>query len=98
MNRFLTTAFLASLVSATQAESQTTQRVTDADYDRAARFLAQNMAGLVVGGSVAPTWLPDGRFWYRNATLSGSEIVVIDPQGHKRDVCPAPASSCAGAS
>src|SRR5262245_3956816 len=39
------------------------QRVfTAADYDRGARFLAQNMTGLVVGGSAQANWLPDERF------------------------------------
>ena len=62
MNRFLTTAFFALFVGASHVESQTVPRVTDADYDRTASFLALNMTGLVVGGSVVPTWLPDGRF------------------------------------
>jgi dipeptidyl aminopeptidase/acylaminoacyl peptidase len=53
--------------------------VTAADYARAEKFLAPNLQGLVVGGSVAPTWLPDERFWFRNQTPTGSEIVVVDP-------------------
>src|SRR4029453_8130235 len=53
--------------------------VTAADYARAETFLAANVQGLVVGGSVTPNWLPDGRFWFRNQTLNGAEIVVVDP-------------------
>ena len=34
---------------------------------------------LVYGGSVRPTWLPDGRFWYRTTTASGSQFMVVDP-------------------
>jgi hypothetical protein len=55
MNRFLATAFFTLLVGASHVQSQTVRRVTDADYDRAARLLAQNMTGLVVGESVVPT-------------------------------------------
>jgi dipeptidyl-peptidase 4 len=85
---------VATLTVPTAAQST---RVTGADYDRAARFLAQNMNGLVVGGAVNPVWLGDGRFWYRNTTLTGSEIVVIDPRTRARQACPAQATECAGA-
>jgi len=68
--------FLAATLAAPTTAQST--RVTGADYDRAAKFLAQNMNGLVVGGAVNPVWLGDGRFWYRNTTLAGAEIVVID--------------------
>jgi hypothetical protein len=52
---------------------------TAADYEHARQFLAPGLTGLVVGGSVTPVWTPDGRFWYRNTTLAGVEIVVVDP-------------------
>jgi hypothetical protein len=52
--------FAAALGAPASAQST---RVTGADYDRAAKFLAQNMTGLVVGGVVNPTWLADGRLW-----------------------------------
>jgi dipeptidyl aminopeptidase/acylaminoacyl peptidase len=71
--------------------------ITAADYARAEKFLAQNVNGLVVGGTVAPTWLPDGRFWYRNTTLAGAEIIVIDPAKRDRQRCDASAATCAGA-
>jgi hypothetical protein len=83
---------------AVRAQPSTPRQVTGADYDRAAKFLAQNLAGMVVGGAVAPVWLGDGRFWYRNTTPSGSEIVVIDPKLHRRETCPADATQCAGVS
>ena len=69
--------------------------VTAADYARAEKFLGPNLNGLVVGGAVAPVWIPDApaagstparatpggdRFWYRNQTAAGgTEIVVVDP-------------------
>jgi dipeptidyl aminopeptidase/acylaminoacyl peptidase len=56
------------------------QRVfTAEDYDRGARFLAQNMNGLVIGGSVQANWLPDDRFTYRSQTATGGEFFVVDP-------------------
>ena len=69
---------------------------TAPDYERARRFLAPNLAGLVVGGSVVPNWTADGRFWYRNTTLAGQEIVVIDPARRFRVRCDATATSCGG--
>jgi hypothetical protein len=36
---------------------------TAADYERARRFLAPALTGLVVGGAVSPNWNADGRFW-----------------------------------
>jgi dipeptidyl aminopeptidase/acylaminoacyl peptidase len=77
--------------------------VTAADYARAEKFLAANVQGLVVGGSVTPNWLPDdpsigsgspratsrgGRFWFRNQTLNGAEIVVVDPVKKTRTAYP----------
>jgi dipeptidyl aminopeptidase/acylaminoacyl peptidase len=81
---------------AAPASAQRTRTVTAADYERASRFLAQNVNGLVVGGSVNPVWQPDGRFWYRNGTLTGPQIVVIDPLKRTREECPDQATSCAG--
>src|SRR5204863_197907 len=44
----------------------------------------------VVGDTVNPTWLPDGRFWYARTTLTGTENVVIDPVKKTREVVPTP--------
>ncbi len=62
--------------------------VTTADYARAEKFLGPNLAGLVVGGSVIPNWLPQDRFWFRNQTLTGTEIVVVDPAKSSRTAFP----------
>ena len=97
MTRSLLSVLIVATIGGPVGAQQSASRpVTGADYDRAAKFLAQNMNGLVVGGAVAPVWLADGRFWYRNSTTSGSEVVVIDPATKKRDACPAAASECAG--
>ena len=87
-----------SLAASASAQSTTPGQVTNADYDRAAKFLPQNANGLVFGGVVAPVWLSDGRFWYRNTTPGGAEIVVIDPKLRRRETCPADATQCAGVS
>jgi dipeptidyl-peptidase 4 len=87
-------ALLLSALLATTVHAQ--RAVTAADYQRASRFLAPALTGLVVGGSVNAVWLPDGRFWYRNATLKGNEIVVIDPAKRTRERCEAQATVCAG--
>ena len=64
--------------------------VTAAEYDRAVRMLAQNLTGLVVGGTVDANWLPDGRFWYVRTTATGTENVVVDPVKKTREVVATP--------
>jgi len=59
--------------------------VTAADYARAEKFLAAGVASLVVGGSVAPNWLPDERLWYRNTTAAGTEFILVDPVTRTRE-------------
>src|SRR5436853_6505580 len=85
-------ALIAALAAAAPPSAQR-PALTAADYARAERFLAPNLAGMVVGGTVTPNWLPDDpstdsgspraasrgeRFWYRNQTPNGTEIVVVD--------------------
>lgn len=53
--------------------------LTSADYDRAVKMLGQNVNSLVVGGTVNPTFLPDGTFWYRSTTSAGATFVLYDP-------------------
>src|ERR1051326_5228625 len=67
---------------------QQRRTLTTADYDRAVRMLGPTVNPLVIGGTVQPTWLPDGRFWYRNAT--DSQAVVIDPSKKTRELMATP--------
>lgn len=53
--------------------------LTAADYARAEKFMSYNTAPLVLRAGVRPTWLPDGRFWYRVTTENGAEFVLVDP-------------------
>jgi dipeptidyl aminopeptidase/acylaminoacyl peptidase len=80
-----------ALIGTSIAFAQAGRRVfTAADYDRATRMLAQNLNGMVVGGTVTPNWLPDGRFWYVRTTLTGTENVVVDPVKRTREVVATP--------
>ena len=73
MNR--SPVFMAAIVLAATSVGVAQQKrvVTTADYDRAVKMLAPSLNGLVVGDTVNPTWLPDGRFWYVRTTPAGNE-------------------------
>lgn len=50
------------------------------DYARAERFLGANASPLVSGMAGRPTWLADGRAWYRVSTSGGGgSFVMVDP-------------------
>ena len=53
--------------------------LTAADYARAEKFMTYNTAPLVYGAGVRPTFLKDGRFWYRVTRESGAEFMLADP-------------------
>jgi dipeptidyl-peptidase 4 len=59
---------------------------TAADYDRAVKMLGWTTSQLIDRGSVNPTFLPDGRFWYRALTPTGVEYVLINPADGSRRV------------
>ncbi len=69
------------LSSSVFAQSPT---VTTADYDRAAKMLASGTARYIDRANVRPNFLPDGRFWYRVLTATGSEYVLINPTDGSR--------------
>ena len=69
----------ALFLPAAGAIAQQPRALTAADYSRAEHALAPYASPLVFGGSVRPTWLPDGRFWYRTTTASGSQFMLVDP-------------------
>ena len=58
--------------------------VTAEDYARAETLLATATSPLVFGASVQPTWLPGGRFWYRNTVPGGAEFILVDPTAATR--------------
>src|SRR5690606_24961458 len=70
---------LAFLFVAAPLAAQQPRQLTAEDYARAERFLAPATMPLVSGTSVQPTWLDDGRFWYRATTGDGSAFMLVDP-------------------
>lgn len=78
-------AALQTPASAQEAEPYRPDRVTAEDYARAERQLSRYTSSLVLGGSVFPRWLEDGRFWYRNRIAEGTEIVLVDPGAGTRE-------------
>src|SRR5436190_1765886 len=76
---------LFSVLAAPALAAQQPRVFTADDYARAERFMGYNTTQLVSGGAVQPTWLPDGRFWYRNQTASAVESVLVDPVRRTRE-------------
>jgi dipeptidyl aminopeptidase/acylaminoacyl peptidase len=79
----LTVAFLL-IVCTTSVLAQQTRVLTAEDYARAEKMLGYNTGQLVDRGSVRPTFLPDGRFWYMTLTPTGKEYVIVNPADGSR--------------
>ena len=77
-SRILISFSLVAILGASVVGQQRAALTPD-DYTRAERFLAPAVTPLVVGGAVSATWLPDDRFWYRNAITGGTEFILVDP-------------------
>src|SRR5919198_3919666 len=76
---------LALVIAAPVAvAAQSSRSLTADDYARAERFLGAQAAPLVTGIPGRPTWLPDGRFWYRVSTANGFAFVTITPATRTR--------------
>jgi dipeptidyl-peptidase-4 len=58
--------------------AQEPRKLTVEDYARAEKFLGATAAPLVAGTIGRPTWLEDGRFWYRATVPNGSAFYVVD--------------------
>ncbi|HEU4631228.1 MAG TPA: DPP IV N-terminal domain-containing protein, partial [Gemmatimonadaceae bacterium] len=80
----LTPLLLAAPLAAPLAAQQPRQ-LTAEDYARAERFLGATTAPLVTGTGVRPTWLPDGRFWYRVSVPDGHAFFIVDPARRTRE-------------
>jgi dipeptidyl-peptidase 4 len=70
---------LALLIAATPLAAQQPRQLTAEDYARAEQLLGATASQLVSGLAGQPTWLEDGRFWYRATTAGGAEFVMVDP-------------------
>ncbi|MCU1289475.1 MAG: peptidase dipeptidylpeptidase domain protein [Acidobacteria bacterium] len=73
-------------VSAQETATGSAVKITAEDYARAEKMLVYNTSPLVDRAGVRPTFLPDGRFWYRVLTTTGSEYVLINPANGTRTV------------
>ena len=70
----------AVFAQTTQTAMTTAPRVyTAADYARAEKMLVFNTGQLVDRAGVRPNYLPDGRFYYRVLTATGTEFVLVNP-------------------
>src|SRR6185437_17176693 len=80
--------FVAHLAAAQQ------RAVPAADYEHAEQFLSFNTNPLVFGTSVRPTWLADDRFWFRDVTPNGAELILVDPAKGTRTNCDPNPAAC----
>ena len=55
------------------------RQLTNEDYAKAEKFMAYNVNPLVYHGVSRPTWMADGRFWYRDNGPDGVTFVLVDP-------------------
>jgi dipeptidyl aminopeptidase/acylaminoacyl peptidase len=55
------------------------KQLTTDDYARAEKFMGYNVNPLVYHGVARPTWMGDGRFWYRDNGPDGVTFMVVDP-------------------
>ncbi len=81
LRRFSLYLFVTGLVTFLMTTNDFAQQrsLTAEDYARAEKFMSYNTGPLVLRAGVRPTWLPDGRFWYRVTTENGAEFVMVDP-------------------
>jgi dipeptidyl-peptidase-4 len=66
--------------SGTSALAQQPRQYTTADYAQAEKFMNYNVNPLVYHGVEKPTWLADGRFWFRDAGPDGMTYMLVDPK------------------
>ena len=78
MNKsYLSAAF--ALFFACQAQAQQNKVLTSNDYDHAVKYLGFNTEPLIDHAGFRPNWLPDGRFWYRDASAASTAFYLVDP-------------------
>ena len=82
----LLVALGACLSTAIQVSAQPAAppALTADDYQRAEQFLGYHANPRVLNAGVRPTWLADGRFWYRTVREAGPEFVIVDPAARSK--------------
>lgn len=85
MRNYIASLLLIAAPLPAQSPAAAPRALTADDYARAERFLGATTSPLVTGTmTVRPTWLPDGRFWYRASTANGFAFVTFDPAKRTR--------------
>ena len=72
-------ATVAALALAGSSFAQTSRQLTTEDYAHAESFMAYNVNPLVYHTVAGVTWLPDGRFWFRDAAADGVTFTIVNP-------------------
>jgi len=75
---FIWIIFLASGIQVLGQKVNSPQKLTNADYARAAKFLSQATYPLVSGTSVRPNWINQDHFWYRSSNTNGSTFLLVN--------------------
>src|SRR5689334_14712200 len=65
------------------ASAQPSKTYTNEDYQRATEMLAGN-ASRFVDNMIQPSWLPDGRLWYRALTDNQAKFILFNPADGKK--------------
>ncbi|MEP7039299.1 MAG: DPP IV N-terminal domain-containing protein, partial [Acidobacteriota bacterium] len=80
----LTVLLMTAATIFAQQPNESPRVLTAADYARAEKMLSFSTNQLIDRAGVRPTFLPDGRLYYRVLTPTGSEYVLFDPGSGKR--------------
>ncbi len=83
-NKIISTIAFLIIACTISVFPQTPKALTADDYARAEKMLGYNTSQLVDRAGVRPTFLPDGKFWYRVLTPTGSEFVLVNPADGSR--------------
>jgi dipeptidyl aminopeptidase/acylaminoacyl peptidase len=79
LSRFSAFAAVLTLCCIFSASAQQPKQYTSQDYATAERFMSYNVNPLAWQGVVHAQSLDDGRFWYRDASQSGTNYILLDP-------------------
>ncbi|MCU1324500.1 MAG: peptidase dipeptidylpeptidase domain protein [Acidobacteriaceae bacterium] len=80
VKRFCAVIAVAAMVGGSSAAFAQQGRVyTTSDYAQAEKFMQYNVNPLVYHGVEKPTWLADGRFWFKDSGPDGVTYTLVDP-------------------
>ncbi len=86
---------LVALLSARLGAQSSPRVLTADDYARAEKALGFATLPLTISGVVQPTWLPDGRFWYRARQRDESvPMLLVDPIKGTKTNCAVETTAC----